>query len=99
MSFEDFLKANNETEENWEKEARKIAKERVQASMVLQNVAIAEKITVSDDDVNAKIAELRDVYKKSPDALKQLKDPNVKNDIRNRLVIEATLDYLVQVNS
>ena len=99
MSFEDFLKANNETEENWEKEARKIAKERVQASMVLQNVAIAEKITVSDDDVNAKIAELRDVYKKSPDALKQLKDPNVKNDIRNRLVIEATLDYLVKVNS
>ena len=99
MSFEEFLKANKETEESWEKEARKIATERVQASMVLQNVAIAEKITVSDDDVNAKIAELRDVYKKSPEALKQLKDPNVKNDIRNRLVIEATLDYLVKVNS
>ena len=99
MSFEEFLEANKETEESWEKEARKIATERVQASMVLQNVAIAEKITVSDDDVNAKIAELRDVYKKSPDALKQLKDPNVKNDIRNRLVIEATLDYLVKVNS
>ena len=99
MSFEEFLEANKETEESWEKEARKIATERVQASMVLQNVALAEKITVSDDDVNAKIAELRDVYKKSPEALKQLKDPNVKNDIRNRLVIEATLDYLVKVNS
>ena len=99
MSFEEFLEANKETEESWEKEARKIAKERVQASMVLQNVAVAEKITVSDDDVNAKVAELRDVYKKSPEALKQLKDPNVKNDIRNRLVVEATLDYLVKVNS
>ena len=62
-------------------------------------LAIAEKIRVSDEDVVAKIAELRDVYKKSPDALKQLKDPNVKNDIRNRLVMEATLDYLVEVNS
>ena len=99
MSFEEFLEANKETEENWEKEARKIATERVQASMVLQNVAIAENITVSDDEVNAKIAELREVYKKSSEALKQLKNPNVKNDIRNRLIIEATLNYLVKANS
>lgn len=99
MSFEDFLKANHETMENWEKEARKIAETRVKASLALQNVAIAEKIKVSDDLVAAKIAELKEVYKKSPEALKQLKDPNVKNDIRNRMVIEATLDYLVKVNS
>lgn len=99
LSFEDFLEQNHETIENWEEEARKIAEERVKASLALQNVAVKEKITVSDDEVNAKIAELKDVYKKSPEALKQLKDPNVKNDIRNRLVIEATLDYLVKVNS
>ncbi|MBR0465459.1 trigger factor [Candidatus Saccharibacteria bacterium] len=99
LSFEDFLEANNETLENWEKEARKIAEQRVKASLALQNVALAEKITVSDDEVGAKIAELRDVYKKSPDALKQLKDPNVKMDIKNRMTIEKTLDYLVKANS
>ena len=37
MSFEDFLKANGETEENWEKEAKKIAEMRVKASLALQN--------------------------------------------------------------
>lgn len=99
LSFEEFLEANNETLENWEKEARKIAEQRVKASLALQNLALAEKITVSDDLVAAKIAELRDVYKKSPEALKQLKDPNVKMDIKNRMTIEATLDYLVKVNS
>ncbi|MBR2840073.1 trigger factor [Candidatus Saccharibacteria bacterium] len=99
LSFEEFLEQNNETLENWEKEAHKIAEERVKASLALQNVALAEKITVSDDEVSAKIAELRDVYKKSPDALKQLKDPNVKTDIKNRLVIEETLNYLVKTNS
>lgn len=98
LSFEEFLEANNETLENWEKEARKIAEQRVKASLALQNVALAEKITVSDDEASAKIAELRDVYKKSPDALKQLKDPNVKMDIKNRMTIEKTLDYLVKVN-
>lgn len=99
LSFEEFLDANGETLENWEKEARKIAEQRVKASLALQNVALDAKITVSDDLVAAKIAELRDVYKKSPDALKQLKDPNVKMDIKNRMTIEATLDYLVKVNS
>lgn len=99
LSFEEFLEVNHETMENWEKEARKIAEQRVKASLALQNLAIAEKIAVSDDLVAAKIAELKDVYKKSPEALKQLKDPNVKMDIKNRMTIEATLDYLVKVNS
>ena len=99
MSFEEFLAANNETEENWEKEARKIAEVRVKASLALQALAVEQKITVSDELVAAKIAELKDVYKKSPEALKNLKDPNVKMDIRNRLVIEKTLDYLVKENS
>ena len=99
MSFEEFLAANNETEENWEKEARKIAEVRVKASLALQALAVEQKITVSDELVAAKIAELKDVYKKSPEALKNLKDPNVKMDIRNRLVIEKTLDCLVKENS
>ena len=99
MGFEEFLKANNETAENWEKEARKIAEERVKASLALQTLAVQEKITVSDELVAAKIAELKDVYKKSPEALKSLKDPNVKMDIKNRLIIEETLNFLVKVNS
>lgn len=99
LSFEEFLKRNNETLENWEKEARKIAEERVKASLALQNVALAEKIDVDDELVAAKIAELRDVYKKSPEALKQLKSPNVRSDIKNRMIIEATLDYLVKTNN
>ena len=98
LSFEEFLDANHETLENWEKEARKIAETRVKASLVLQTLAVEQKIAISDELVAAKIAELKDVYKKSPDALKSLKDPNVKMDIKNRMIIEATLDYLVKAN-
>ncbi len=98
MEFDDFLKQNGETKESWEKEAKKVAETRVKASLALQTLAVEQKITVSDDLVAAKIAELKDVYKKSPDALKQLKDPNVKMDIKNRMIIEETLNYLVKVN-
>lgn len=96
MSFDDYLKRAGETKENWEKEARKVAEQRVKASLVLQTLAVNEKITVSDDLVNAKIAELKEVYKKSPEAQKSLKDPNVKNDIRNRMIIEETLNFLAK---
>lgn len=99
QSFEEFLESNHQTIESWEKEARKIAEARVKASLALQTVAVEQKITVSDDLVNAKIAELKDVYKKSPEAIKSLKDPNVRIDIKNRMIIEATLDYLVKANS
>ncbi len=98
MSLEDFIKAGGETMENWEKEARKIAETRVKASLALQMLAMKEKITVSDDTVAAKIAELRDVYKNSPEAIKSLKDPNVKMDIKNRMIIEETLNFLVKAN-
>ncbi len=99
QSFKDLLDSNHQTIETWEKEARKIAEARVKASLALQTVAVEQKITVSDDLVNAKIAELKDVYKKSPEAIKSLKDPNVRVDIKNRMIIEATLDYLVKANS
>ncbi|MDO4612232.1 MAG: trigger factor [Candidatus Saccharibacteria bacterium] len=98
MKFEDYLDRAGETLENWEKEARKIAEERVKASLALQTLAVEEKITVSDDLVNAKIAELKDVYQKSPEALKSLKNPNVKMDIKNRMTIEETLNYLAKIN-
>ena len=98
MTLEDYVKTSGETMENWEKEAKKVAETRVKASLALQTIAVENKITVSDDLVNAKIAELRDVYKNSPEAIKSLKDPNVKMDIKNRMIIEETLNFLVKNN-
>ncbi len=99
QSLEDYFKANSTTEKEWEKQAREVAIKRVEASLVLQVLANKANITVPEEEVSAKIVELRDVYKKSPEALKNLKDPRVKMDIRNRMAIEKTLDYLVKVNT
>ena len=99
LSFEDYLKSAGSSEEAWQKEAREVAEKRVKASLVLQVLARDEKVSVSDDEVLAKIAELRDVYKNSPEALKNLKDPRVKMDVKNRMVIEKTLDLLISANA
>lgn len=98
LTFEQFIERAGETNETWDKKAHKIAEQRVKGSLVLQQLAVTEKIKVADEEVEAKINELKDVYKKSPEAMKQLKEPNVKMDIKNRLTIEKTLDYLVKNN-
>ena len=99
MKFEDFLRMNGQTEEEWTKEAKKVAERRVQASLALQIIARDEKITVDDELVSAKVAELREVYKNSKEALENLKKPEVRQDIKNRMTIEKTLNYLVEQNS
>lgn len=58
-----------------------------------------KKIAASEEEVEAKIAELKDVYKKSSEALANLKKPEVRRDLKNRLTIEKTMDYLIEVNS
>lgn len=98
LTFDDYLKQTGQKEEDWEKEARKIAELRVKSSLCLQVLARDEKIDVEDKIVDAKLAELKEVYKKSKDALESLKNPNVRQDIKNRLIIEKTLNYLVEQN-
>ena len=99
LSFEEYVKRAGTTLEEWEKEARKVAEQRAKMTLVLQTLATKEDITVSEEVVDAKLAELRDVYKKSPEALKSLKDPNVKNNVRNQLIIEETVNFLAKKNS
>lgn len=99
QELKEYIEAAGEKFDEWEREAKKVAEQRVKASLILQILAQTEKITAEDEEVNAKIAELRDVYQKSKEALENLKDPRVKMDIKNRLTIDKTLDYLVKVNT
>lgn len=99
FKFEDFLRTQGKTEAEWEKEASEIAEKRVQASLALQVIARDEKIEVADELVSAKVAELREVYKNSKEALENLKKPEVRQDIKNRMTIEKTLDSLVEWNT
>lgn len=99
QSFEEFLEHAGQTVEEWEKSARELAEERVKASLVLQILAKEQAITASEEEVDAKIAELKAVYQKSKDALDSLKQPEVRQDIRNRMVIDKTLAFLAETNS
>lgn len=98
MQLEEYIERAGQKYEEWEKEARKVAEQRVKSSLVLQILAREQNIEASDEEVSAKIAELRDLYQKSQEALANLKKPEVRQDIKNRLIIDKTLDFLVAAN-
>lgn len=98
MTFEQYLERAGETAESWEKQARELAAERVKASLVLQILAREEKVEVAEEEVAAKIAELQDVYKNSKEALANLKKPEVRQDVKNRMIIDKAMELLVEAN-
>lgn len=98
LSLEQYLERAGQSFEEWEKAASELAEARVKASLALQILARDQKISATEEEVEAKVAELKDVYKKSKEAMANLKKPEVRQDIRNRMIIDKTMDFLVAAN-
>jgi trigger factor len=75
-----------------------LATKRVKAALVLQQLAKHLNISATDAEVESKLDGLKTHYQSNSEALKSLSDPRVPGDIRNRLIIEKTLDKLVELN-
>ena len=99
ITSENYFGTSNQSREEWEKDARKVAEDRILASLVLQALARELNIEVDDKAVDQKISELKTVYKNNEDAVAQLDDPRVRADIKNRMKIDATIDELIRLNT
>jgi len=94
QTWEEFLEANGLTEEQYREQKGPIAEERVKASLVLAEIAEAEKLDVTPQELDTRISALKDRYK---DAAMQteLDKPENRRDIASRLLTEKTVAKLV----
>lgn len=99
IKLADYIKLGGDDEKSWKKKLMEVATKRAQAVIAMQEIAKQEKITVSDTEFEEKFAELKKTYGNSKQALKDLEKPRVKEDIRNRLKIDATYDFLIAANA
>lgn len=84
-------------EAEWqEKEFKDMATKRVQAGLVLAELSKVEKIEVTREELDSKLAEMLEQY---PNMKEQLDTPEARGDIVNRLITEKTLDRLVELNN
>lgn len=98
MSLEQYLQQQGyKDHDEWrQKEFKTVAERRVQAGLVLAELSKAEKIEVSTEELNSRLAQMMEQYASMKD---QVDTPEVRRDIANRLLTESTVDRLVQLNS
>lgn len=78
---------------------REDAEKRVRANLTIEAVAEAEKIEVTDEEVNEELEKMANMYNLSVDKIKEMlgsTDP-VKNDLRMRKAVDLLVDTAVQV--
>ena len=95
LSEEKYLEENKLTREEWiEKEIRPIAVSRAKLGVALSQVAKDLKTEVSDQDVDKEIKKLSLQYQ-GPEFKERLASPEIRNDLKNRLIINKAVDELV----
>ena len=70
------------------------ALKRIQNSLVLEAVAKAENIEISDERLDEEIAKMAESYKMEADKLKELMGDYEKEQMKNDLAIQAAVDLV-----
>lgn len=97
LTLEGYLEEQKLTKEQWvEKELRPTAEKRVQTGLLLAELSKAEKIEVTQGELNAR---LKEMLKQYPNMREQLNTPEARRDIANRTLTEKTIDRLAEINS
>ncbi|PID32769.1 trigger factor [Candidatus Saccharibacteria bacterium] len=101
ISFEDYLKQRDlKDRDAWVKaEARQLAEDRVKSGLIIGELTKAEKITATNQELEAQIAEFKKQYASQPEMAKRFDEPEVQREIANRLLSEKTIDRLVELNT
>lgn len=93
QTWEEHLKDEGLTEEEHHEQKRPQAESQVRAGLALAEIAEAEGIRVTDDELDVRMQLLRGQYK-DPGMQEELAKPEAMRDIHSRMMTEKTIDKL-----
>lgn len=98
QTWEEHLAEEGVTAEEHREQKREAAAQRVKASLVLAEIADAEGLKVSDDELSVRLQILKQQYQ-DPQMQAELNKPEAQRDIAGRILTEKTLDKLAEYAS
>lgn len=99
QTLDQYLASKGLTKEEWQaKELREAAERRVQVGLVLAELSKIEKIEVTKEELEERLAEMLKRYGGSEEIKKQLDTAEARRDIANRVLTEKTVNRLVELN-
>ncbi len=96
MSMEQYMQYTGATAETMTEQMKPQAKKRIESRLVLEAVADAEKIEVSDEEIEAEMTKMAEAYKMELDKLKELISEDEKKNMSAELSIRKAIDLVAE---
>ncbi len=94
-TLDDYLKQTGKTREQLMAELQQAAEQRIRVGLILGEIAERESLSLSDDDLEAALAERAEQQQTTPAAMRALLEANNAMDgLRNRAQTKKVLDFL-----
>ena len=94
ITMEQYMQFTGMTPDKLQEQMKPEALKRIQNSLVLEAIAKAENIEISDEKLDEEIAKLAESYKMEADKLKELMGDYEKEQMKNDLAIQAAVDLV-----
>lgn len=94
VKYSDYLNSLGKSEEEFKKELRPKAEERVKTALVSREIALQENIKASDEEINKEIDLAKAQYQNNPEVLKNLERSDYKEYIANVLTNRKVIEWL-----
>ena len=95
LSLDMYLKYTGMTVEQMKEQARPDAVKRIRTRLVLEAVAKAENIQISDEKVDEEVAKMAEAYKMEVDKLKSYMSESDIKQMKEDLAVQQAVDLLV----
>lgn len=96
--FEDYLKHLKKTKDELMLEIIPNALKRVKSALLIREIAVLEKISAHEHEIEEKIAELKKQYKDNKDVLKMIEEKGYRSYLNNILTNEKVIAKLKEWN-
>jgi trigger factor len=96
LTMEQYLQYTGTTAEKMLEQVRPQAEERIKSRLVLEEVAKAENIEVSDDEVNAELQKMADQYQMEVEKVKEILGENQIKTLREDLAVQKAAEFIVE---
>lgn len=99
QTWSEYLQSQGINEEDFAISVKQQAAERIKTGLVLGAVASGENISITKDELQSKLEELKQQYASDQSMQAELNKEDNQQDIQNRLLVDKTVDKLVDLNS
>ena len=95
LTMEQYYQFTGMTEEKMEEEMRPQAVKRIETRLVLEAIAKAENIEISDEKLDEEIMKMAETYKMEADKLKEFMSDAEKKQMKEDMAVQEAITFLV----